>query len=778
MATEFICQVGPEQTDYTLPADWESQHEVALNAATVKVFGGTRTGVIADSASVEGANSGATGTVVHCTATQILIEAISGTFQSAEAIEVDESNYFTTSDAGDSAIAVALCATTGDASGALTVSGATVSDTNYRVVRAASGQEATQPFSTTRFRFGITGATNGLTIGEAYFRIEKTQVDFAPSTGSKAAIYGTYAALQIDRCVIRQSNSATGSAGIYINDTDGTGFAIRNTIVYNFTGYGICVLCNSSGLDLLNITAYGCGSYGIYVSYGDCDKCINNLSYDNVSDDFNSDLRTGAGTFTYNFSKDDSAGTGTGCIRGDTDGKYPQFIDVTSTDIADWDLHIDSDSDAIGVGLGYGSDSDIPTEDFEGDDRGTGSTCDIGADEYEAGGPTEYPLSGPDGVEISDTPSAEGVFGGSVGDGAELSDALSAEAVFGGAVADGIELSDAASYTITIPLTIADGVEVSDAVSTLATFEETIADGVELGDGNSILGSLGVTVADGIELSDSASALATFADSVADGVEFSDAVSTEFDTGALPINCTDGTTFSDSVSAATVLEGLASEGVEAADTPGVEAILNATTADGVEVGDTVSTTVGEKDITAVDGVEFSDAASALAEFLAEVADGVTYSDAVSCEIVAANTVADGVELADAPSCTIVATITHADGMEAADGCATTSGKEISVADGISLGDAAGAIAEFVATVVDGLLASDASSIQATFQVAVPDGVTLSDVVTEFLAIYPSVADGLALSDTSGTVIVVAVGKVTVEFTISVPTITFTHHGVT
>ena len=59
---------------------------------------------------------------------------------------------------------------------------------------------------------------------------------------------------------------------------------------------------------------------------------------------------------------------------------------LTFADKAGDDFHLDSgDSDAIGAGVGPSSDSDVLTTDVDGDTR-SGTTCDIGYDEFVAGG--------------------------------------------------------------------------------------------------------------------------------------------------------------------------------------------------------------------------------------------------------------------------------------------------------------------------------------------------------------------------------------------------------
>ena len=122
--TEFVAVVDPGSgtgTDYTSLYDWEYGVGTDLTASATRVFSGTRTSTMADDATVYLCR-GETyqthyGTLVHATNGQILIESISGT-----AVEesgdiwytnstCNSSNYFTISDGGNSAIAVAKCRT-------------------------------------------------------------------------------------------------------------------------------------------------------------------------------------------------------------------------------------------------------------------------------------------------------------------------------------------------------------------------------------------------------------------------------------------------------------------------------------------------------------------------------------------------------------------------------------------------------------------------------------------------------------------------------------------
>jgi len=118
-ATEFVAIVDPDNgpsTSFTSLSSWETAVQCDLTAATTLVFSHSGiTGSIANGASVTGATSGATATAEHTTDSQILLTGIaSGPFQSGEQVYVTQNvHYVVISDAGDGAIAVAQCRSTG-----------------------------------------------------------------------------------------------------------------------------------------------------------------------------------------------------------------------------------------------------------------------------------------------------------------------------------------------------------------------------------------------------------------------------------------------------------------------------------------------------------------------------------------------------------------------------------------------------------------------------------------------------------------------------------------
>src|SRR3989344_2754613 len=164
-ATEFVTIIDKDNaagTDFTRMTDFESALDGDLTVATIKVFShGGITGTIADGSSVTGQTSGATGTALHVTATQILIAAISGTFQSGEQVyQTENTNYVVTSNTGDSPIIVGeFRSSSGTAdTNIVSFTGWTTSATNYIELRAHSSAPHGGSWNTNAYR--LSGASN------------------------------------------------------------------------------------------------------------------------------------------------------------------------------------------------------------------------------------------------------------------------------------------------------------------------------------------------------------------------------------------------------------------------------------------------------------------------------------------------------------------------------------------------------------------------------------------------------------------------------------------
>jgi hypothetical protein len=120
---------------------------------------------------------------------------------------------------------------------------------------------------------------------------------------------------------------------------------------------------------------------GIYVR--DESATIKNSAIFNTGDDINH-VGTGSNTVDYCASDD---GDGTNSVSPSGSDWSNEFSDP-----ANGDFTLLNTGNLYDAGVGPGTDSDVPSADIDGDSR-SGSTCDIGADEYvSAGGETVMPI--------------------------------------------------------------------------------------------------------------------------------------------------------------------------------------------------------------------------------------------------------------------------------------------------------------------------------------------------------------------------------------------------
>ena len=386
-ATEFISVVDTgngTDTDYTSLSAWETGVQTDLTLASTLVFAGTKTGTMADNASVTGSISLATATVVHATDTQILLESISGTFQSGEQIQIDGSNYFTTSNTGDSAIAVAKCrASTGAAdTTAVTITGWTTSATNYIKVWTdpTEGYRHEGKWDDRKYRIDIAVGT-AIDISEDFIKIDGLQVKVTSS--SAYSIFGFRASNLpggshtwiSNNIVVGVLGGTTHGEGITMNYYDNPSDPARvwdiwNNVVYGFNTSGSNGILGNSGDSIFLVRIYNNTVYDCDGGIGGGEDYIlkNNISYNNNTDYFWNPNTSS----TNNLSSDNSA---------PAYGTYYRNATVTFADETNDDFHLkQSDTGAKNVGANLSADANLPfSTDIDGSTR-TG-TWDIGADE-------------------------------------------------------------------------------------------------------------------------------------------------------------------------------------------------------------------------------------------------------------------------------------------------------------------------------------------------------------------------------------------------------------
>ncbi|MCK5591668.1 MAG: hypothetical protein KAI72_06910, partial [Candidatus Pacebacteria bacterium] len=389
---EFVSIIDPDDgvgTDYISLSSWESNNQVDLTVATTLVFSHAGiTGIIADTDSVTGATSGATADVVHATATQILLENVSGgPFVSEEQVyQTLDTNYVTVSNTGDLAISAASCrssAGTADTT-AVIIDGWTTFDTNYIKIYTEAENRHSGIWSDSVYRLSLTAGANDtqmLDIKENHVKVEGLQFSLTNAgghTGCKVVNIDSQVApseislnSNILKGIISEANSE--ATGVYANGADTTA-KIYNNIIYDFV--------NGATANTAAITTATGGTYYLY----------NNSIIDNYSG-----INIGAGTVaaknnivkgsgndnayigTFAAGTDYNATDGTDAIGEGTNNKTEQVFSFVNETIDNFHLASD-DTAATDSGIDLSSDSDLSiSEDIDGDTRLLG-IWDIGAD--------------------------------------------------------------------------------------------------------------------------------------------------------------------------------------------------------------------------------------------------------------------------------------------------------------------------------------------------------------------------------------------------------------
>lgn len=192
---------------------------------------------------------------------------------------------------------------------------------------------------------------------------------------------------------------------------------------------------------------------------------------------------------------------------------------------------------------------------------------------------------------------------------------------------------------------------------------------------------------------------------------------------------------------------------------GAAAVNTVTLTDGVVLGDTAQSSVGDS---LTDGVVLSDAPTARSDVKGALTDGVDLGDTAQSSVT--DSLADGVVLGDAAVFPSANTGAATDGVTMGEGLGTVvtvtgtpTGLSLgdtaqasvgdSLTDGLVLSDAATAITAAAATTAtDGVVLSD--SAQADVGDSLADGISLSDALALMVAFGVSISDGVTLGDGS------------------------------
>ena len=390
-ATEFTTTVNTDGGgDYSSLSLWEAAINSDIATSTTKVIGGSLTrGSFADGVAVTQTISNATGTMLHDTATQIMLISISGAPNSTgtwwpTTDGNDATNAWTPTDAGDSVIArVNASGTTADTTTA-TIDGWTTSATNFIDIRGNYAAASGVHYSTNYYRIEKTNNT-GIVIGtntrlDIFFtgiQIQITSTGGGTHTGFITSMSAGVYNLTFDRVIVKGvvNSGGTGThGGFYLNDIDVDEITVRNSIAYGFNAYGtnFGFIFNTLGTITGHNLVSAANDTGFRVTNGTA-TFKNSASFNNTTD-------WGGGTITYSVSDDTQAGTGNIDWTNEATDWSANFVDY-----ANGDFHLKSASGLIGAGTDlYGSGV---TTDVDNDTLTVRN--DIGADEY------NYPPSPP-----------------------------------------------------------------------------------------------------------------------------------------------------------------------------------------------------------------------------------------------------------------------------------------------------------------------------------------------------------------------------------------------
>ena len=366
------CQQGGSGTDYGTVTAWNAAVAADITAATTKVFAhGGITGTVGDGASVEGQSSGATATVAHATATQIMLTGISGTFQSGEEVRVSAGNAVTISDAGGDVNECVLAFY--DDGGKFTEAGATLSgwttDSTHKVIlEVADGERAgadeTDGASGNGFLWEGTDATVLLLESDEHIVVDGIQ--FAGDGGTQRSAISLGASSPTTQVIknVTVRDFQTDRAVFRSWQEDWTAI---NCLMYNISGSqgnGFKTDGGSGDMVALHCGAYNCSDGANAQGFGGTSSNVykNCWAFD-CDDDFGS-------------------GTKTTCLEtSDVTAVSDQFVSITG---GSEDFRIkDTDADLYDAGTDLSAEIDDVDEDWLGTDRTT--RWDIGPDYYTSG---------------------------------------------------------------------------------------------------------------------------------------------------------------------------------------------------------------------------------------------------------------------------------------------------------------------------------------------------------------------------------------------------------
>ena len=390
--TEFVSTINTPGEDYNTITLWEDamDNAVDITTADIKVFSHAGiTGTISDGSAVTGQSSGATGTVIHATASQILIDAISGTFNNGEEVQVSPGNYVNITDTGNSPIITAhLYNDDGVITELVDIDGLVTSATNYWKITAPLAERHNGTAGT-----GVvhdpSSTGNAWSINDDNVHVEWIEVK--GWTGASAEAFRVNnTGFYLENSILHDANTDTRNDGIHAGASNIT-FTVNNTIMYNIGSAGILVQ-NQQNVTVYvnNSTFYKMKNNGVNSDYPGVgtDQGGSRNNSGSVFVIKNTTVHVTSGN-AYHFGGGLGVGSSAGSdFNASSDLTAPGTTVLTSVVQADQfvsltggseDFHIKSGANLIDAGTDLGATANV---DIDGRDRDAmGDVWDIGADE-------------------------------------------------------------------------------------------------------------------------------------------------------------------------------------------------------------------------------------------------------------------------------------------------------------------------------------------------------------------------------------------------------------
>lgn len=355
-------------------------------------------------------------------------------------------------------------------------------------IRAATGHEAEKEgINTARYRYGGSQAT--IRNSDTTY-LQNVQFIEGSDFGAMVALTTLPASsfVEVSGCYFSSGAATRSNQGILVNDADVDVEIFNNIVSLPEVNMRIGIsITNCNSALIYNNDVEDCTIYGLELQAGTI--TVKNNAIFNTANDI---LDNASSTIDYN-ATDDGDGT---------NAQTPSDWTAVFNDYPNGDFTLLSTNDLRDNGVGPTTDSNVPTLDIDGDTR-SGTTCDIGVDEYQAGGTTynesitesmtlaetqavniEIDVSMSDAINLSELQSAIFQYDGNIIESITLADTVSegGPVTYNVSVTESLSLSESQTATLTIPVTINESINMDDTLTTILQYAISVVESMELSD--------------------------------------------------------------------------------------------------------------------------------------------------------------------------------------------------------------------------------------------------------------------------------------------------------